>query len=381
MSDVGECAAVVPGRPRAPRSGARTRRRASWLAPVVVVCTLAAAACSASPEVATSPTSTTGAGSDETASNGSSAPPGSSSTSGTTTATDAKPVVEKVATLARVNDVDVAPDGTPWVTDANNSALVELADSGPVTHYTGEQTSTDPESEMSGLAIASDGTVWFATRKGIHRLDPETDTAELVVPAASTELAGPTYRLAMGPKGVLFIGDVGQDKIFRLDGTTVVHVAGAGGAPKAGAAAEVPALEGVFGETREVAVGSDGTIYVADDYSHVVHAVSPEGVMTTFAGGGAVPPTAKDVPAPKDTDATDLALQSPYSIWVVDETVSVVDSYTNTVLALGVDGGVEVPLVPGAVTGGTTTWGAPGVDGEIFLVVAGGNVVRVTWPG
>jgi hypothetical protein len=374
MSDGGGCAAVRVG------SRATARRRRLVVAAMVAIGAVGMASCGAANDAETTAPSSSAAAAPDGTTAGSG--PGNEGTApGEESAVpEGEPTVEKVGTFARVNDVAVDPDGTPWVSDANNSVLVELASSGPVTHYTGEQTSTDPESEMSGLAIDADGAVWFATRKGIHRLDPETDEAQLVVPAASSELSGPIYRLAIDPDGVLFIGDVGQDKIFRLDGTTLVHVAGAGGAPPVGGAVEGPAKAAVFGETREIAVGGDGTIYVADDYSHLVHEITPEGVRRTFAGGGSVPTTTKGEPPPAGTSATELALQSPSSVWVVDETVFVVDSYSNTVLAIAADDGdVEVPLVPGVVTGGTTTWGAPGPEGEIYLVVGGGNVVRVTW--
>jgi hypothetical protein len=285
-------------------------------------------------------------------------------------------VEEIAAEFDRLNDLAVDADGTVWVTEANDSTLLELADTGPVVHYTGDQEGAEPETEMSGLAIDDDGQIWFATRRGVYRLDPETDEAEVVVAAADTDLAGPIYRLAVGGDGELFIGDAGQDKVFRLDGTELVHVAGSGGSPASDAAAEGAAVDMALGDVRDLAVDAAGNLYIADDYGQRVRMVTPDGAITDVAGGGDLDPVLEGEPAPEDTAGDELDLEAPTGVWTIGETVFVADTTLDIVIALDPTTGFEVVLGADEVEGSAERGDGRATD-EIYVIISETAVGRI----
>lgn len=261
--------------------------------------------------------------------------------------------LEEVASdLGQVSAIDVDADGTLWVTESNSSTLFAITDDEPVPHYVGEQTSTDPESAMSGLAVAPDGMIWFATRKGIHRLDPATDAAEVVVPAAATELTGPIYWLAVGSDGVVYVGDAGARKLYRVDGAALVHVAGTGESPTAneGTGDGGPAVDATFGAIRDIAVDDEGNIYVGDDYGQRVRRIAPDGTIDSVLGGGSVPFLDGAELAGDGTPAADLDMESPTAVHIIDGELYVSDVTLAVVVRVDADGAYHLvlPRIEGA---------------------------------
>jgi sugar lactone lactonase YvrE len=89
--------------------------------------------------------------------------------------------------------------------------------------------------------------------------------------------------IAAGPNGEIFIADTGSHTIKRLspDGKlrNVAGVEGSAGSED-GAATEAR-FRGPIG----IAAAEDGTIFVADTYNDRIRRISPEGQVTTLAGG------------------------------------------------------------------------------------------------
>ena len=112
----------------------------------------------------------------------------------------------------------------------------------------------------------------------------------------SVELEAPEG-FAKAPNGTLYVADTGANVIRRIspDGAASVF-AGTGDADFA----DGPALEASFDEPADVALGADGSVYVADRGNQRVRKISG-GVVTTVAGTGAANYTGDGGPAPAAT--------------------------------------------------------------------------------
>src|SRR6185295_11505735 len=90
------------------------------------------------------------------------------------------------------------------------------------------------------------------------------------------------YGLTVTAGGDVLVAEAGS-VIRRISGDDVTTVAGAPSRPGSddgvGAAARFDGPQGL-------AVGADGTVYVADENDCGIRAITPGGVVTTLAGGG-----------------------------------------------------------------------------------------------
>lgn len=112
-----------------------------------------------------------------------------------------------------------------------------------------------------------------------------------------SQSAPPAGRMEMGPGDVLYFTDSGNHLIRALNSDgTVVTVAGttpppydptelATKTPAGGYAGDGgPATEALFNSPRDLAVASDGTLYIADTLNSCVRRVGTDGIVSTVAG-------------------------------------------------------------------------------------------------
>ncbi len=103
-------------------------------------------------------------------------------------------------------------------------------------------------------------------------------------PAAAALLDSP-FAMAVDAAGNVFITDTGNERIRRVDARgTISTFAGSGVFKFAGDGG--PATSAALNFPRSVALGSDGTIYIADTLNHRVRKVGSDGIITTIAGTG-----------------------------------------------------------------------------------------------
>ncbi|PZG15201.1 hypothetical protein C1I95_20085 [Micromonospora craterilacus] len=164
----------------------------------------------------------------------------------------------------------------------------------------------------SGVAVAPDGTVYLSdTGNHIIRAVSPAGTITTVAgtgrpgspgtpvpqgtPGTEVDLGSPTS-LALGPDGTLYLADVALLRVFALapDGTISV-LAGTGLPGSAGEGG--PATAAAIGQPGGLAVAADRTLYLGDLTSRRVRAVAPSGTITTVAGNGASQLTAAGGPA------------------------------------------------------------------------------------
>jgi RHS repeat-associated protein len=251
-------------------------------------------------------------------------------------------------------------------------------------------------------AVAPDGTLYYydlVTRRILKRT---VDGANSVfagggsnppsvdgVPATSASLSSDAIP-TVAPDGTVFIADTGNNRVRRVDSKGLIRtVAGTG---SFGFLNDVPALQAKVEGPTSIAVGKDGTLYVADD-SHV-RMVGADGFIHTFAGTG------NQFDQFVDGDgmlATELNLSSPQVAVGPDGNVYIL---TNVwILRVGPDGRTYrvvggLNSFVGGPTGGDSGDGGPArdafisrpaslqiaSDGTLFFT-ANGRVRRVTPDG
>ena len=222
----------------------------------------------------------------------------------------------------------VDPDGSVFVSDATSRTIRRVGGGGGPAVVAGP-TSGVPDTAGSrvlspaGLALASDGSVFVADTTG-HRIWAVSPTGSLRLVAGSVYgyRDGPgaeaLFRfpsgVAVGPEGTCYVADTGSDRIRIItpDGL-VATLAGSiyDYGDGRGAAAR-------FRRPEAVTVDVDGTCYVADTGNNAIRRITPDGEVTTLAGS----------PPGGDRDGvgaevglrwpTGLALGDDGALWVAD---------------------------------------------------------------
>ena len=233
--------------------------------------------------------------------------------------------VEGSSTTARFNtpwDIVAASDGNLYVADFSNSRIRKVTSSGTVSSLAGGAR-ISPTGAYDGTGSA----VKFDTASGI----------------------------AQAPDGHLRMSDSGNQTVRRVTLTGVVTtIAGSANYPKFGSpdGTGEAAVFGSFNSSaipRGIAVDPSGNTYVADTAWHIIRKITPAGVVTTLAGQYGIS---------GNTNGMGSAAQfsSPYGV-AVDSTgnVFVADSVNATIRKVTPDGLVTTfagsPGILGSVDG------------------------------
>jgi glucose/arabinose dehydrogenase len=150
-----------------------------------------------------------------------------------------------------------------------------------------------------GVALGKDGTIYIAD-KGRGRIRKVTTAGVMTTvagggsPAQGVGDDGPAvqarlsdlYSVTMGPDGSLYVAEEKSgNRIRKIDPNGVITtVAGTGEAGYAGDGG--PATAARLNSPRDVALGRDGSLYIADRYNNRIRRVDPAGIITTVAGNG-----------------------------------------------------------------------------------------------
>jgi sugar lactone lactonase YvrE len=245
------------------------------------------------------------------------------------------------AELAAPTGVDVGPDGSVYVADSGNDRVRKIDRSGVITTVAGNGQQTEDGSVRGDggpateaivnpvdVAVAADGSLFVAdgATSRIRRVAPDGKISTFAGggdryleesdghPAAEAHFFEPSA-VAVGPGGSVYLLDRGVDVVHpavrMIDRNGIVRTVvgdasrdsdsgfGGDGGPAKGAGLNNP---------QDIALGPDGTLYIADTYNARIRAVSPAGVIKTVAGTG----------RPADTGdgaaATDAAVNEPQTI-------------------------------------------------------------------
>ncbi|MCY4393422.1 MAG: hypothetical protein OXE43_15470 [Chloroflexi bacterium] len=233
-------------------------------------------------------------------------------------------------------------DGSVVVADQRNNAIRRIAPDGTVTTIAGGE--WGEEAQFNGptdVAVATDGSIYVADREAhrIQKISPDGtvstvagtgtsylggDGAFMDGPALEATLSSPTYIALDDESGDLYIAErnwhirrlsaagwvstfagaspyVGGDLALRLDlkaidvgedgrvyllGPSDIRVFTQDGEATTLFQDEEPGLGGALADSSGLAVGSDGTVYVASTCHHQILVLTPGGELRALAGSG-----------------------------------------------------------------------------------------------
>jgi RHS repeat-associated protein len=172
-----------------------------------------------------------------------------------------------------------------------------------------------------------------------------------------TALSPPASRVGgvvARPDGAFFVAAIDRNQIYRVDTSGhATHFAGvAGGAPCTGGLGSCgdggPATQARLNQPTGLALGPDGSLYIADTGANRIRKIGPDGIITTVAGNG------QGCPFPYNTcfggdngSATQARLAGPNDVaFGSDGNLYIADTINNRIRQ--VDGGGIITTVAGS---------------------------------
>jgi len=159
------------------------------------------------------------------------------------------------ADLFGIDGIDLGPDGSLYLADTYNDRVRRISPDGTI------------------ATVAGTGIAGFSGDGG---------------PAIEARLDYPVA-VAMAPDGNLYIADQDNHVVRRMstDGRISTFAGTPGEYSNEGEGDGGPAREALLGsEIADLDMGPDGSLYIAGNWSHRVRRISPNGIITTVAGTG-----------------------------------------------------------------------------------------------
>ncbi|MCU0273879.1 MAG: Hsp70 family protein [Acidimicrobiales bacterium] len=249
--------------------------------------------------------------------------------------TDGEDGPATAAAMSRPENVAVTSTGDVYIADNDTQRILKVSGGTLTSVYVGDPGAG--ESNTFGVAVAPDDSVWFANGAGVQKL-----TATGATPVLTREfLLGGQFGLGFDRTGNLYVVESGGYRLLKLDLTGALSViAGTGDAsPQEGGVGDGgPATEAELGQPVAVAIDGDGNVYVAESFTRRIRRITPDGTITTFAGGGTVDVTT----APDGTAATDVLFSTVAGVTVdANGRVYVSDLQGRLIVRFDPDGGLE----------------------------------------
>jgi sugar lactone lactonase YvrE len=231
------------------------------------------------------------------------------------------------------DSIVLAPSGDLYVADADNRQIRKVAPGGAVTTVAGSGRAGSRDGPAraaefgypTGVAVDSGGTLYVADR-GAHKIRKITPEGQVSTLAGSglpgyTDGMGQAAQfhdpmtLVVDPTGRLFVADSGTHTIRVISPTG--RVTTLAGAPRPGF------VDGVkeaarFNWPTGLAQDGAGNLYVADSNHAAIRKITPDGVVTTLAGGS--PPGNDDGPGQtaRFSFPTGVAVDRQGSLYIAD---------------------------------------------------------------
>jgi uncharacterized protein (TIGR03437 family) len=244
--------------------------------------------------------------------------------------------------IADFNRVRKVANGVITTVAGNGVCCGSGGDNGPATSV--------QLGDLTGVAVDSTGNLYFANSGNISKVS--NGIIATVAgngtqgfsgdngPATSAQLYWPEG-VAVDSAGNLYIADQYNYRIRKVSNGVITTVAGNGTASFSGD--NGPATSAQLYGSHGVAVGPDGSVYIADSSNNRIRKVS-NGVVTTVAGTGTAGFSGDNGPAisAQLTDPEGVAMDSAGNLYIADTGYSRVRKVTNGVITTVAGGGATL---------------------------------------
>jgi sugar lactone lactonase YvrE len=134
--------------------------------------------------------------------------------------------------------------------------------------------------------VEPNGTIHTICGNGVPGYSGDGGRAEdAQISAPKGQSAPPAGRICIDHRDRIYIADTSNHRVRLIDSDgTIRTIAGTGEQGYAGDGG--PATEAKLDTPSDVAISSNGVIYVADTMNHAVRRIAPDGSISTFAGTG-----------------------------------------------------------------------------------------------
>lgn len=150
-----------------------------------------------------------------------------------------------------------------------------------------------------GLAFDADGTLYFSDgdSERVYTQAPGATKSAVFAgdgqfigdgPSATAAILNHPQGIAFGHYGEVYVADMLNNviRVITFDGS-IFTIAGIPGKPDAGDQEGRPATDANIGYPNDIAVDSGNNLYISDSWNGRVWHVDAQGIIRTFAGGGA----------------------------------------------------------------------------------------------
>lgn len=308
------------------------------------------------------------------------------------------------AQLNAPSGVAFGPDGSLYIADTENHRIRRVSPGGLISTIAGTGApgfsgdggpATGAQLTSPGsVALGADGSLFVADtgNQRIRRITPGGVISTVAGtaaagyggdggPAAGAQLAYPAG-VATGPDGSLYIADTGNHRVRRVNPFGMITTVAGSGVPGFSGDRDAATAARLFGP-RQVALGPDGALYIADTDNHRVRMVAADGTISTVAGSGAFGYSGDG------SSATSARLAYPASVSVApDGTLYIADFSNQRIRAVSALGIITTVAGTGAAgyggDGGPATSAllagprgvALGTDGSLYIADTGNHRVR-----
>jgi serine/threonine-protein kinase len=198
-----------------------------------------------------------------------------------------------------------------------------------------------------------------------------------VSPSASSNFLSPAG-VAVGPDGTVYVTSVGDDVLFQVDNSSaaVNRVAGTGQVGYV----DGQAVNARFNNPTGVAVGPDGTVYVADAGNNCIRQVSRDGSLVSTLTGSVTDGTADGTgPAARFRNPTGMAVDVAGTLYVADQGSNRIRKITPAGVVTTLAGSGSAGFTDGqgvAAEFASPTGVAVSAGGTVYVADTGNNCIR-----
>jgi uncharacterized protein (TIGR03437 family) len=206
----------------------------------------------------------------------------------------------------------------------------------------------------AGITVDSEGNVFFSSIECVFRLDRKGILTRVAGQfrgdftgdgraAESAQLSGPAG-LTFDSSGNLFVADSGSDRVRKISTKGIITTVAGNGGLNGPLGDGGPAIGATIASPAAVAVDTFGNLFISERSSGRVRKVSPDGIISTIAGGGTISPgDGGPATSARLLDPTSLAIDGAGNLFIADLTDHRVrkvstDGTISTVAGTGVQG-------------------------------------------